>query len=224
MLAVSGTLAAAALVASAVVPSPSHRLILQGFAAAVVAEAVYGYALVCTRVRTTLKRYATLEAVTAAIHLTLGVALAWSFGLAGAFAALAISSLAGAAIASRWVDVRPSFDRGRASADARGRHAGGADRCGRHAAQHRRPVGRRRMGRRGAARLLRVRRGARQRRRRVRARHPHGGLPRGLRRGAERGRRRRRCGATSSGRSCPSRRWSLHCSVRRASSSGRSWR
>ncbi len=110
MLAVSGTLATAALVASAVVPSPSHQLILQGFAAAVVAEAVYGYALVCTRVRTTLKRYATLEAVTAAIHLTLGVALAWSFGLAGAFAALAISSLAGAAIASRWVDVRPSFD------------------------------------------------------------------------------------------------------------------
>ena len=111
MLAVSGTLAVAALVASAVVPSASHRLVLQGFAAAVVAEAVYGYALVSTRVRTTLTRYAALEAITAAIHLGLGVTLAWSFGLAGAFAALAISSLAGAAIAARWVELWPSFDR-----------------------------------------------------------------------------------------------------------------
>lgn len=112
MLGVSGTLAAVALVASALVASPTHRLMLHGFAAAVVTEAVYGYVLVCTRVRTTLLRYALLEAATAAIHLVLGVALARAFGLAGAFAALAVSSGLGIAVAARWVELRPSFDAG----------------------------------------------------------------------------------------------------------------
>jgi O-antigen/teichoic acid export membrane protein len=109
MLAVSGALATLALLLSALVESPNHRLILQGFAAAVIAEAGYGYALVFTRVRTTLLRYSLLEAGTAALHLGLGVILAWSFGLAGAFAALALSSALGAAAAARWVDMRPVF-------------------------------------------------------------------------------------------------------------------
>jgi O-antigen/teichoic acid export membrane protein len=111
MLAVSGALAIVALVASALVVSPTHRLILQGFAAAVVAEAVYGYALVFTRVRATLLRYALLEAGTAALHLILGVTLARTFGLAGAFAALAVSAGLGAAVAARWVEMRPLLDR-----------------------------------------------------------------------------------------------------------------
>jgi O-antigen/teichoic acid export membrane protein len=110
VLAVSGALAAAALVVGALVESPSHRLILQGFAAAVVAEAVYGYALVVTRIGATLRRYALLEAGTAALHLVLGVALARAFGLAGAFAALALSSGIGAAVAARWVEMRPRLD------------------------------------------------------------------------------------------------------------------
>lgn len=110
MLSVSGSLAAMALAASALVTSPAHRLMLQGFAAAVVTEAVYGYVLVCTRVRTTLFRYALLEAGTAALHLVLGVALARAFGLAGAFAALAVSSGLGIAVGARWVELRPSFD------------------------------------------------------------------------------------------------------------------
>jgi O-antigen/teichoic acid export membrane protein len=109
MLSVSGALAVLALLLSAVVEMPDHRLILQGFAAAVVAEAAYGYALVVTRVRTTLVRYSQLEAGTAALHLGLGVVLTWSFGLAGAFAALALSSALGAAVASRWVEMRPVF-------------------------------------------------------------------------------------------------------------------
>jgi O-antigen/teichoic acid export membrane protein len=110
MLSVSGALATTALVASALVESPTHRLILQGFAAAVVAEAVYAYALVVTRVGGTLLRYALLEAGAAALHLGLGVALARSFGLAGAFAALALSAGVGAAVAARWVEMRPRLD------------------------------------------------------------------------------------------------------------------
>jgi len=109
MLAVSGALATVALVASALVESSTHRLILQGFAAAVVAEATYAYALVVTRVGATLRRYALLEAGTAALHLLLGVALARAFGLAGAFAALALSSGLGAAVA-RWMEMRPRVD------------------------------------------------------------------------------------------------------------------
>jgi O-antigen/teichoic acid export membrane protein len=109
MLLVSGTLATAALVASAVVADPASGLTLQAFAAAVVAEAVYGYALVYTRVRTTLLRYAMLEAGTAALHLGLGVTLTWSFGLAGAFAALALASALGAAVAGSWIELRPVF-------------------------------------------------------------------------------------------------------------------
>lgn len=110
MLAVSGALAAVALVAAALVESSTHRLILQGFAAAVIAEAVYGYALVATRVRASLRHYALLETGTAALHLVLGVMLARAFGLPGAFAALALSSGVGAAVAGRWVEMRPRID------------------------------------------------------------------------------------------------------------------
>jgi O-antigen/teichoic acid export membrane protein len=110
VLAVSGVLALAAILASVLVESPTHRLTLQGFAAAAVAEAVYGYTLVATRLRTTLLRYALLEAGTAALHLVLGVALAAAFGLAGAFAALALAAAVGTAIASRWLDLRPVLD------------------------------------------------------------------------------------------------------------------
>jgi O-antigen/teichoic acid export membrane protein len=110
MLAVSGALAAAALLAAALVESPTHRLVLQGFATAVVTEAAYGYALVATRIGGSLGRYAMLETGTAALHLLLGVALARTFGLAGAFAGLALASAAGTAVAARWVDMRPRFD------------------------------------------------------------------------------------------------------------------
>ncbi len=91
------------------VASPDLVLLLRGFAPAIVAEAVYAYVLVYTRVRTTLTRYAKLEAGTAALHLLLGVLLAWAFGLPGAFAGLAIASAAGVAVASRWVELRPVF-------------------------------------------------------------------------------------------------------------------
>lgn len=111
ILLVSGALATVALVLSAFVATPQHRLILQGFAAAVVAESLYSYVLVWTRVRTTLLRYALLEASTAALHLGLGVLLARSFGLAGAFAALASAAAIGALAGSRWVEMRPALER-----------------------------------------------------------------------------------------------------------------
>ncbi|MBA3496965.1 MAG: hypothetical protein H0T86_07660 [Gemmatimonadales bacterium] len=109
LLLVGCGLAAAALVASFVAPSADIRLLLRGFAAASVSEAVYGYALVCLRVRGSLRRYAALEAGTAALHLVGALALARIWGLGGACAGLALGNLAGLAAAARWVDLRPRW-------------------------------------------------------------------------------------------------------------------
>ena len=46
----TGALAAVAVVASLVVHDPRRVLVLRGFAVAIIAEQVYGYALVCVRV------------------------------------------------------------------------------------------------------------------------------------------------------------------------------
>jgi O-antigen/teichoic acid export membrane protein len=110
VLAVAGSLAAAALAASFVVAGAEQRLLLRGFAAASVAESAYGYALACTRVRKTLRHYAALEAGTAALHLAAAVGLAQVGGLAGAFAGLALANLAGLGVASRWVELRPRWN------------------------------------------------------------------------------------------------------------------
>jgi O-antigen/teichoic acid export membrane protein len=110
ILLVTGTLASLALAASAMVPDASHRLLLRAFAAAALAEGLYNYVLVFTRVRTSLRRYAILEAATAALHLALGVTLARIWGLPGALAGLALASATGSVIASRWVELRPAVD------------------------------------------------------------------------------------------------------------------
>jgi len=109
VLLVSGSLAAVALTASFVVAGADLRLLLRGFAAAGIAESVYGYALVSTRVRRSLRHYAALEAGTAALHLLAAVGLARLWGLPGAYAGLALANLAGLAAASPWLELRPRW-------------------------------------------------------------------------------------------------------------------
>jgi O-antigen/teichoic acid export membrane protein len=107
VLVVSGAMSAMAVAASFLIAEPDHRLLLRGFAAASLAEAMYGYALVCTRVRANIRLYSLLEAGTALFHVVFAVGLAWAWGLAGAFAGLTIANLMGVVVAARWVELRP---------------------------------------------------------------------------------------------------------------------
>src|SRR4051794_7869539 len=95
VLLVAGSIAAAALLGSFLTADPSTRLVLRGFAAASMAEALYGYGLVCTRVRGNLRLYSILESGTSVLHVLFAVGLAWVWGLAGAFAGGALSDRVG---------------------------------------------------------------------------------------------------------------------------------
>jgi O-antigen/teichoic acid export membrane protein len=96
-----------AIACSFLIPEPDYRLLLRGFSAASLAEGVYGYALVCTRVRANLRLYSLLETGTALLHVLFAAGLAWAWGLAGAFAGLTIANLGGIAAAAQWVELRP---------------------------------------------------------------------------------------------------------------------
>jgi O-antigen/teichoic acid export membrane protein len=75
ILLVGGSLSSLAIAASFVVSDSHTRLLLRGFAVASLAELVYGYVMVCTRVRTGLRRFAVLETSIAAFHVSLRPAL-----------------------------------------------------------------------------------------------------------------------------------------------------
>jgi O-antigen/teichoic acid export membrane protein len=105
----SGVLAGIAVAASFLVTDPSHALVLRGFAAAVVLEQCYTYALVWTRVRMSLRRYASLEMANAGLQLVCAISLAWIWGLAGAFAGMALASALALMLAANWVEFRPAF-------------------------------------------------------------------------------------------------------------------
>jgi O-antigen/teichoic acid export membrane protein len=109
VLIVGGALSTTALAAALIVRDPYYRLLLIGFAAASLAELVYGYSMVCTRVRQGLRQFAVLETSVAALHVVLAVGLAKVWGLAGAFAGIATANLVGIAIAARWVSMRPAL-------------------------------------------------------------------------------------------------------------------
>jgi O-antigen/teichoic acid export membrane protein len=109
ILLVGGAVAAGALGLAAITNNHDHKLLLRGLAVAVLAESVYGYALVCIRCRTGLRQYAIVETTTAVLHVLLAVGLAWVWGLAGACAGLAAANLVGIAAGSRWVDFRPAL-------------------------------------------------------------------------------------------------------------------
>jgi O-antigen/teichoic acid export membrane protein len=110
VLAVSGCMAALALAGSFLVADPELRLVFRAFAAASIAEAVYGYTLVCTRARGDLGRYSLLESSTAVLHLLSALGLAWAWGLRGAFAGLVLANLLGIVVAARWIELRPTLD------------------------------------------------------------------------------------------------------------------
>jgi O-antigen/teichoic acid export membrane protein len=109
VLAATGALATATVAASFLVRDPAQALVLRGFAAAIVFEQVYGYVLVCTRLRQDLRRYAILETLHAGLQVVCVVALAWAGGLEGAFAGLALASLLAIIIGGRQVELRPAF-------------------------------------------------------------------------------------------------------------------
>jgi O-antigen/teichoic acid export membrane protein len=109
VLLISGSIAGLALAASILVTQEELRVLLRAFAFAGVAEAVYGYALVCTRIGGDLRRYSLLESGTSALHVLCAVGLAWHWGLSGAVTGLVIANLLGLALATRWVDFRPAL-------------------------------------------------------------------------------------------------------------------
>jgi O-antigen/teichoic acid export membrane protein len=109
ILAETGALAVIALGASFLVGDRVHALVLRGFAGAVVFEQAYIYAMVWTRVRTTLKRYAILEMANAALQLICGVTLARVWGLPGAFAGMALASVLAITLSAGWVEFRPAW-------------------------------------------------------------------------------------------------------------------
>jgi O-antigen/teichoic acid export membrane protein len=104
-----GGVAGLGLAASFVVAEPTYRLLLRGFAAATLTEAVYNYALTWIRVRSSLRIYGLLETGTAVLHVLCAVSLGWVWGLPGAFGGLVVANLVGIAVASRWVEFRLSF-------------------------------------------------------------------------------------------------------------------
>ena len=110
VLAVSGGIAAVSLGLSLVVQDEGHRMLLRGFAAASLSEALYGYALVCTRVRGNLRLYSLLESGTALLHVVCALALATLWGLGGAIAGMTMANILGIAAAHRWLELRPTLN------------------------------------------------------------------------------------------------------------------
>jgi O-antigen/teichoic acid export membrane protein len=109
ILSASGTLAGLAIIGSFLVREAQIALVLRGFAAAVMLEQVYSYALVWTRVRTDLRRYATLEITNAALEAVFTVAFAAVWGLPGAFVGLACADACAILVTSWWVEFRPAL-------------------------------------------------------------------------------------------------------------------
>ncbi|MFL5459342.1 MAG: lipopolysaccharide biosynthesis protein [Gemmatimonadales bacterium] len=110
VLLLSGGLSLLALTASFLLPDQSHRVVLRGFAAAGLAEAIFGYALVCTRVRGSLRLYSLLESGVSVLHVVCAVALASVWGLSGALVGLTLANVLGIAAAARWLELRPTID------------------------------------------------------------------------------------------------------------------
>ena len=109
ILIVGGSVSVLAMAGAFLVGDHQYRLLLGGFAVASLAELVYGYAMVCTRVGIGLRRFAILETSTAALHVILAIGLAKVWGLGGAFAGIAAANLIGIGVAARWVPFRPAL-------------------------------------------------------------------------------------------------------------------
>ena len=108
ILVTGGTVSALALGAALVVQDSYYRLLLVGFSAASLAESLYSYALVCTRVRSTLRHYAILETTTAVLHVACAVSFARLWGLgAPSRGSRWPTSLESPVRGAGWISVRP---------------------------------------------------------------------------------------------------------------------
>lgn len=105
-----GSVAAGALAASFAVPAPEARLLLRGFAGAIVAEQLWLVGLVMLRAQGALRSYARLEMLYAFAQLVLTAVLAAVWGLTGAVAGLVLAAVLVLAAAPRsLIPLVPSF-------------------------------------------------------------------------------------------------------------------
>jgi O-antigen/teichoic acid export membrane protein len=103
-------LAAVAGTASFLVRDPQLGLGLRVTSAALATEPLVLYAFIYLRAQGSLRRFAVLEVAQAGLHLALAVALAWRWGLPGAFAGFVAASMGTLAILASRVPVRPALD------------------------------------------------------------------------------------------------------------------
>jgi O-antigen/teichoic acid export membrane protein len=116
LMVVFGTVGLLAAAAAVLLPAGVARSVAIGVAAGALVEKLWLYGLSYLRARGRLWTYARLELAHAAISLCLGLALAYAFGLYGAFAGFLLSHLASLALLRHrapfrpllsWDDVRP---------------------------------------------------------------------------------------------------------------------
>jgi O-antigen/teichoic acid export membrane protein len=110
LLAVFLPLATLAAIASLFVANAQVVLGLRITAAALATEPLVLYAFTYLRARGSLRRFAVLEIIQAALHLVLAVLMALRWGLAGAFAGFVAASVFVLAVVARRVPVRPTLD------------------------------------------------------------------------------------------------------------------
>jgi O-antigen/teichoic acid export membrane protein len=108
-LLLGGGISVVALGCSFATASAADRFVLRAFAAASLAECLYSYAQVCTRVRGNIRVYSLLETGTSVLHVICAVLLGSIWGLAGAFAGLTLANLLGVLAASRWLELEPEL-------------------------------------------------------------------------------------------------------------------
>ena len=111
LLAVFGGLSLLAGIGALLAASAEIRLVLGGIATGLLAERLWFYVATFLRARGLLWRFAWYELAHATLHMILAVALGAAFGLWGAFAGFLVAHLAGVALASRYVPLRPAWSR-----------------------------------------------------------------------------------------------------------------
>jgi O-antigen/teichoic acid export membrane protein len=97
------------LAASLLVSDDTLSLGLRGVGAAVLSSQLTGYALVYLRARGSLRTYATIEVVSATLHLAFATVFAWRWGLSGAIAGFVCADLVALALLLPRVPFRPAL-------------------------------------------------------------------------------------------------------------------
>jgi O-antigen/teichoic acid export membrane protein len=116
VLAIFGSLAAAALIAGSLVSEPWLRELLWAAAAGLVCERFWFYGLSFLRASGSLRLFAALELAQAVAQVLLTVGLGLLFGLRGAFAGFALANAAAILLLRGRVPLRPELDPSRLKA------------------------------------------------------------------------------------------------------------